>query len=42
MNYSDKLNGFWEEGYHVYAEIRDDKITLRNYMRKIDLETTIS
>ena len=29
MEYSDKLNGFWEEGYHFYFEIRDDKLTVR-------------
>ncbi|MCR5684717.1 MAG: zinc ribbon domain-containing protein [Lachnospiraceae bacterium] len=41
MAYSDKLNGFWEEGYHFYFEIRDDKLTVREYRRKITLETTI-
>ncbi len=41
MAYSDKLNGYWEEGYHFYFEIRDDKLTVREYRRKITLETTI-
>lgn len=41
MAYSDKLNGFWEEGYHFYFEIRDDKLTVREYRRKITLETKI-
>lgn len=40
--YSDKLNGFWEEGYHFYFEIRDEKLTVREYRRKITLKTTIS
>ncbi|MBP5330524.1 MAG: hypothetical protein J6Y89_01570 [Lachnospiraceae bacterium] len=42
MKYSDKLNGYWEEGYHFYFEIRDEKLTVREYRRKITLETTIS
>ena len=42
MGYSEKLNGFWEEGYHYYFEIRDDKLTVREYRRKVELETTIS
>lgn len=42
MEYSDKLNGYWEEGYHEYVEIRDDKITVRDYRKSIELETTIS
>ena len=42
MVYSDKLNGFWEEGYHYYIEIRDDLFTVRDYRRAITLETTIS
>ena len=40
--YSDKLNGFWEEGYHYYIEIRNEKMTVRDYRRSIQLETTIS
>ena len=42
MNYSDKLNGFWEEGYHYYLEIRNEKLTLRDYRRAICLTTNIS
>lgn len=42
MAFSDKLNGFWEEGYHYYLEFRDDKMTVRRYDRVIELETTVS
>ena len=42
MGFSDKLNGYWEEGYHFYIEIRDGKMTVRDYRRKITLETAIS
>ncbi|MBQ6149036.1 MAG: hypothetical protein IJI83_05785, partial [Oscillospiraceae bacterium] len=42
MRYSDRLNGYWEEGYHLYIEIRDEKITIRDYRRKIMRETLIS
>ena len=42
MKYSEKLNGYWEEGYHYYVEIRDDAMTVRDYRRKIALETHIS
>lgn len=42
MKYSDKLNGYWEEGYHYYIEIRDDRMTVRNYRRAVALETRIS
>ena len=42
MPYSDKLNGYWEEGYHYYLEFRDDKLTLRRYDRVIELETTVT
>ncbi len=41
MAYSEKLNGYWEEGYHYYMEFRDDKMTVREYRRKIILETTV-
>ena len=41
MEYSDKLNGYWEEGYHYYMEFRDDKLTMREYRRKVILETTV-
>ena len=41
MGYSDKLNGYWEEGYHYYMEFRDDKLTMREYRRKVILETTV-
>ena len=26
--YSDKLNGFWEEGYHYYLEFRNKKLAV--------------
>ena len=42
MAYSEKLNGYWEEGYHYYMEFRDEKLTMREYRRKIILETTVS
>lgn len=42
MKYSDKLNGFWEEGYHYYIEIRDGRMTVRGYRRDVVLETDIS
>ena len=42
MQYSDRLNGFWEEGYHYYLEIRDAQLTLRRYDRVIMLETEIA
>ena len=42
MSFSDKLNGFWEEGYHYYIEIRDGKMTVRDYRRSVMLETGIS
>lgn len=42
MKYSDKLNGYWEEGYHYYLEFRDEKLTVRNYRREISLETTVT
>ena len=41
MAYSEKLNGYWEEGYHYYMEFRDEKLTMREYRRKIILETTV-
>ncbi len=42
MKCSDKLNGFWEEGYHYYFEIDKDKLTVRDYRRAITLVTRIS
>lgn len=42
MIYSDQLNGYWEEGYHYYIEIRDGEMTVRNYRRKVNLKTHIS
>ncbi len=42
MTYSDKLNGYWEEGYHYYLEFRDEKMTLRRYDRVIEMETTVT
>ena len=41
MKYSDKLNGFWEEGYHYYLEFRDKRLTVRDYRRAVALETTV-
>lgn len=42
MAFSEKLNGYWEEGYHYYMEFRDDALTVRSYDRKIVLETEVS
>ncbi len=42
MAYSDRLNGYWEEGYHYYMEFRDEKLTMREYRRKVVLETTVT
>ena len=41
MKYSEKLNGYWEEGYHYYFEIRDKKFTLRDASKRIVFETTV-
>jgi hypothetical protein len=40
--YSKKLDGFWEDGYHYYVEIRGGRLTVRGYDRKVALETEIS
>ena len=42
MAFSEKLNGFWEEGYHYYLEFCDEKMTVRRYDRVIELETAVS
>ena len=42
MKHSNKLNGFWEEGYHYYIEIRDNKMKVLDYHRRPELETAIS
>ncbi len=39
--YSDKLNGYWEEGYYYYVEIRDDEMTLRDSGKRIVFKTSI-
>ncbi len=41
MRYSEKLNGYWEEGYHYYIEIRDGNFTIRDYRRRIIFSTTV-
>lgn len=41
MKYSDKLDGFWEEGYHYYLEFRGKRLTVRDYRRAVALETTV-
>lgn len=41
MKYSKLLEGFWEEGYHYYLEIRKNLLTVRDYRRRIELETKI-
>ena len=42
MKYAEKLNGFYEEGYHYYIEIRNERLTVRDYRRAIALETELS
>lgn len=42
MKFSEKLNGFWEEGYHYYIKIRDGEMTVRDYRRKVELRTHIA
>lgn len=42
MKYSEKLNGYWEEGYHYYLEFRDGMLTVRDYRRCIAIETACS
>lgn len=42
MSASDVLNGYWEEGYHYYLEFQDDFLIVRQYDRKIVLETEVS
>lgn len=42
MTASEKLNGYWEEGYHYFMEFRDAALTVRSYDRKIVLETEVS
>ena len=41
MRYSDKLNGYWEEGYHYYFEIRDKSFSLRDSSKRVVFETYI-
>ena len=42
MAYSDRLNGYWEEGYHYYLEFRNGELTVRRYDRVIMLETAVT
>ena len=41
MKYSKKLNGYWEEGYHYYFEIRNNTFTLRDAGKRIVFTTKI-
>lgn len=41
MRYSEKLNGYWEEGYHYYFEIENGKFTLRDASKRIVFTTTV-
>lgn len=41
MKYSRLLDGFWEEGYHYYLEIRKNRLSVRDYRRRTELETKI-
>ena len=42
MKYSEKLNGYWEEGYHYYIEIRNAEMTVLDYHRRPLLKTSVS
>ena len=42
MKVSDKIDGYWEEGYHYYIEFRGEALTVRDYSRRVMLETTVS
>ena len=35
------LDGYWEEGYHYYLEIRGGKAVLRDYAKRVIFETSI-
>ena len=39
---SSVLDGYYEEGYHYYIEIRDNRLLVRDYARRPELETTFS
>lgn len=41
MKYSDKLNGYWEEGYHYYFDIRDGSFELRDAGKRVVFKTEI-
>ena len=41
MRYSDKLNGYWEEGYHYYFEIHDKSFILRDASKRVVFETSV-
>lgn len=36
------LDGYWEEGYHYYIEIKGKKLIVRDYAKRVQLETVIS
>ena len=36
------LDGYWEEGYHYYFEIRGDRITVRDASKRVCLERNVS
>ena len=42
MRYSDKLNGYWEKERRYYFEFRDGRGILREYRRKVMIDTEIS
>ena len=42
MKYSEKLSGYWEEGYHYYVEIRGSEMTVLDYHRRRILKTDVS
>ena len=42
MKTSEKIEGYWEEGYHYYLEFSGERLTVRDYARRVMLETTVS
>ena len=41
MSHSSPLDGFWEEGYHYYLEIRGKEAVLRDYAKRVIFQTTL-
>ena len=41
MLHSSPLDGFWEEGYHYYLEIKGKKAVLRDYAKRVIFQTSL-